>query len=214
MLTIEGLYAITPETPDTEGLLSRMRQALLGGTRVVQYRAKKLPAKVQEAQARELRRLCRAFSAAFIVNDSIELALKVDADGVHLGKDDLSIREARKRLGQRALLGISCYDRLDSALAAAREGADYVAFGSFFPSTTKPNAVRAPISLIQDAKRLLAPPVVAIGGITLDNAAQLTRVGADAVAVLSALFDAPDIEACARGFSQLFPARKRYALAQ
>jgi thiamine-phosphate pyrophosphorylase len=213
MPNIQGLYAITPETIDTEGLVERVRSALRGGARVLQYRAKRLPAKLQEQQAKTLAKLCRGFDAIFVVNDNLDLALKIDAHGVHLGKDDLTLREARKRLGSRKIIGVSCYDRLELALTLAREGADYVAFGSFFPSSTKPNAVRPPLSLLSEAKRIIAPPVVAIGGITPENAATLVAAGADSIAVLSALFDAPDIEECARRFSANFLTRKRHAIA-
>ena len=141
----------------------------------------------------------------FIVNDDIDLALAVGADGLHLGRDDGDIAAARARLGKDRLIGASCYDQLELGVAAFNQGADYAAFGSAFPSSTKPVAVRAPLRLYREAKVRLKLPIVAIGGITADNADLLIDAGVDAVAVISALFDAPDIEAVARRFSSLFP---------
>jgi thiamine-phosphate pyrophosphorylase len=139
----------------------------------------------------------------FIVNDSVELALEVDADGVHLGREDGDPRAARQRLGER-LIGVSCYDEVPRAGDAARAGADYVAIGSVFPSATKPIAVRAPLALLGEAGRLASLPVVAIGGITADNAPEAIAAGADMVAVISAVFDATDIRAAARSIARLF----------
>jgi thiamine-phosphate pyrophosphorylase len=156
------------------------------------------------AQARALLALCRKFRVPLIVNDNPDLALAVDADGVHLGADDGSLAAARAQLGPARLLGASCYDRLELALEAERLGADYVAFGSFYPSRVKPGAVRAPRALLREARRRLSIPVVAIGGITHENAPQLIAAGAHCVAVLSALFDADDVELAARRFSALF----------
>jgi thiamine-phosphate pyrophosphorylase len=132
----------------------------------------------------------------------------VNADGLHLGAEDGSLAATRKRLGSARILGASCYDRLERALEAERLGADYVAFGSFFPSSVKPGAVRAPLALLRHAKRSLSVPVVAIGGITLDNAPQLIAAGADGVAVVSALFGADDVRLAARRFSALFARRE------
>lgn len=204
MMRISGLYAITPEQPDTALLLSQVRAALSGGARMVQYRSKSMDAALQHEQASELLELCHAFEVPLIVNDSLRLADLSGADGVHLGRDDGSLRQARIVLGSEKVIGVSCYDNLELAMQAEAEGADYVAFGSFFPSTTKPGAVTAPLSLLNEAKTHLSVPVVAIGGINLENAASLIAAGADSIALITGLFDAPDIQIAAQQYSQLF----------
>lgn len=202
---VHGLYAVTPDDPDTERLQRRVVQALRGGARLVQYRGKSGPADLRKRQAEALLGVCRAAGAPLIINDDLELALAVDADGLHLGRDDGDLSAARRALGSGKLLGASCYGELTGALNAAELGADYVAFGSAFPSSTKPGAGRASLSLFRDAKARIGLPVVAIGGITPDNARALVGAGVDALAVISALFDAPDIEARAHRFALLFP---------
>ncbi|MEN6586628.1 MAG: thiamine phosphate synthase [Sulfuricella sp.] len=201
---ISGLYAITPEQPDTARLLQQVRAALAGGAAVVQYRSKSGDVALLHEQASELLTLCHAFDVPLIVNDSLRLADLTGADGVHLGREDGSLRQARIVLGAEKTIGVSCYNDLELALAAEAGGADYVAFGSFFPSLTKPGAVPASLELLREARKLLHVPIVAIGGITVDNAPVLIEAGATAVAVISGLFDAPDIELAARQYSQLF----------
>jgi thiamine-phosphate pyrophosphorylase len=200
---LRGLYAITPETRDTESLVARSRLCLAGGARVLQYRAKGLDAAVALEQARRLAAECRAAGALFIVNDSIDLAEAARADGVHLGRDDADPREARRRL-PRAVIGVSCYAAPERAREAALAGADYVGIGSVFASATKPSAVRAPLDAIARAKRAGGLPVAAIGGITPANAPEAVAAGADMLAVISALYDAPDVLAAARALSRLF----------
>ncbi|PKO73844.1 MAG: thiamine phosphate synthase [Betaproteobacteria bacterium HGW-Betaproteobacteria-17] len=199
-----GVYAITPETADTEHLLTQVAAALAGGVAAVQYRDKSDDVARRHEQASELVALCRPFGVPLIVNDDLRLADLCDADGVHLGRDDASLREARIILGRGRIVGASCYQSLDLALAAQAAGADYVAFGSFFASPTKPAAGRAGLELLREAAPLIHLPLVAIGGITLANAPQLLDAGADSLAVLSALFDTPDIRAAARALNQLF----------
>jgi thiamine-phosphate pyrophosphorylase len=199
-----GLYAVTPDEPDTAALVAAVREALAGGAAAVQYRNKAADAALRRAQAAALAALCRDSGVPLVVNDDLELALAVDAAGVHLGRDDGDLADARRRLPRGKLLGASCYDRLDGALRAAAAGADYVAFGSLFPSPTKPGAVVAPLALFGAAKRRLGVPLVAIGGITLANARTAIAAGADALAVITALFDADDIAARARSFAALF----------
>jgi len=201
---ISGLYAVTPDLADTSALLGKVEAALAGGARLVQYRNKTADAALKLEQARALAALCRRRQVPLIINDHLDLALAVDAEGLHLGSEDGSVAAARIRLGPEKLLGVSCYRRVENARDAVRFGANYVAFGGFFPSRVKPSAVRAPLSLLGDAKRLQAMPVVAIGGITVDNAPELIAAGADSVAVISALFDASDIQATAQRFSTLF----------
>jgi thiamine-phosphate pyrophosphorylase len=199
-----GLYAITPETDNTERLLAQVEAALLGGVAAVQYRDKSGDVARRHEQASELVALCHRFGAPLIVNDDLRLADLCGADGVHLGRDDGGLREARIILGQGRFIGASCYQSLDLALAAQAAGADYVAFGSFFSSPTKPAAPRASLDLLREAAPVIRVPLVAIGGITLANAPQLLDAGADCLAVLSALFDAPDIRTAAHALNQLF----------
>ncbi len=195
MRRLRGLYAITP--PD----LSRVEAALASGALcALQYRAKDADAPRRLREARHLAQLCRAHGVSLIVNDDVELALAVDAAGVHLGRDDGDLAAARARLPGR-LLGASCYDRPELARRAVAAGADYVAFGSVFDSPTKPAAVRAPLALFALD---LGVPKVAIGGITLDNAPRVLAAGADCLAVITDLFDAADVAARAREYGRLF----------
>jgi thiamine-phosphate pyrophosphorylase len=204
---IAGLYAITPDLDDSHELQHRVRAALRGGARTIQYRNKAASAGLRMEQALMLQQLCSGFGVPLIINDHLELALECDAAGLHLGGEDGDIAAARARLGPHKLLGVSCYDRIELAQAAIAAGADHIAFGSFFPSTVKPGAVRPPIELLGQAKSRYGVPVVAIGGITLDNAPALIAAGADAIAVISAVFSAPDIEQAAYAFQSLFPAQ-------
>ncbi len=194
-MKLRGLYAITPEGP---GLTRKVRDALKGGIALLQYRSKQRDV----SQAKELARLARSHGVPFIVNDDVELALEVGADGVHLGREDGDLRSARRMLAGK-ILGASCYDRFELARAAVAAGADYIAFGSVFASPTKPQAVRAPLSLFGQA-RTLEVPLAAIGGITLANARQVIDAGADLLAVVSDLFDAEDIATRAREYQKLF----------
>lgn len=201
---ISGLYAITPDMADTASLVEMARQVLAGGARLVQYRSKINDGTLRLEQAHALAHLCRRFRVPFIVNDHPDLAVEVDADGVHLGRDDAGISEARRDLGPEKIIGVSCYNRLEHAVEAERQGADYVAFGAFFASVTKPGAVSALIGLLCDAQRKLHIPIVAIGGITPKNGLELIGHGADAVAVSNALFYDGNIQSAAESFSRLF----------
>lgn len=201
---ISGLYAITPDERDTAELLRKVRLALSGGARVVQYRNKLADASLRFEQASALRALTREFGVPLVVNDDAELARQADADGVHLGGTDGSMAEARALLGAAKIIGVSCYNRAPLAFEAAQQGADYIAFGAFFPSGVKPEAVKATPELLWQARRELTVPIVAIGGITQQNGAALVEAGADALAVISALWNAPDIEQAAKEFSNLF----------
>ncbi|WP_024304543.1 thiamine phosphate synthase [Pseudogulbenkiania sp. MAI-1] len=191
MATREGLYAITPDTDDSERLIELVGDVLPHGVRLLQYRNKSQDPVRRLWQASLLASLCQSHGVTFIVNDDVELALSVGADGVHLGRDDAAIAAARARLGPDAVIGASCYDDLALAEAAVAAGASYVAFGAVFPSGTKPNAVRAPLELFGQAKRF-GVPTVAIGGITPANAGEVVAAGADMLAVIGALFDAAD----------------------
>ena len=197
-MKLRGLYAITPADGDTPELLRKLRSALEGGIALLQYRRTRASAE----EAREVVALAGGFGVPVIVNDDVGLALQVGAAGAHLGRDDGDLRSAKTRLGGR-LLGASCYDSLAAARAAVAAGADYVAFGSVFASATKPGAVRAPLSLFGEASKL-GVPLAAIGGLTLDNAAQAVQAGADLLAVITGLFDADDIRARAIQYGRLF----------
>ena len=197
---MRGLYAITPDSADTESLLRKVEQALKAGVAMLQYRNKMISKDKRLLQAKALAPLARGYGVPFIVNDDVEVALVVGANGAHLGKDDGELSLARSKLAGK-ILGASCYDNLENARAAIRAGADYVAFGSVFPSPTKPEAVRAPLSLFHND---LGVPLCAIGGITLENAPALLAAGADLLAVISDLFDAPDIGERASEYRKLF----------
>lgn len=208
---IAGLYAVTPDCGDTAQLLVKAEAVLAGGARLLQYRNKTASAALRMIQGRALLGLCRQYRAALVINDHIELALALDADGLHIGDGDAPVAASRRRLGPGKLLGVSCYGQLENARAAAAAGASYVAFGGFFPSKVKPGtAGRAPtpIELLNEARHAVSLPIVAIGGITPENAPRLIAGGADSVAVISALFDAPDPGAAARAFSRLFSREK------
>jgi thiamine-phosphate pyrophosphorylase len=197
---MRGLYAITPDSADTESLVRKVEQALKAGVAMLQYRNKMISKDKRLLQAKALAPLARGYGVPFIVNDDVEVALVVGANGAHLGKDDGELSLARSKLAGK-ILGASCYDNLENARAAIRAGADYVAFGSVFPSPTKPEAVRAPLSLFHND---LGVPLCAIGGITLENAPALLAAGADLLAVISDLFDAPDIGERASEYRKLF----------
>lgn len=197
---MRGLYAVTPDMADTQALLRKVEEALKAGVAMLQYRNKIISKDKRLLQAKELAPLARGYGVPFIVNDDVEIALAVGANGAHIGREDGDLKTARSKLAGK-ILGASCYDSLEKARAAVRAGADYVAFGSVFPSPTKPAAVRAPLSLFEHD---LGVPLCAIGGIALDNAPAVIAAGADLLAVISDLFDAPDIGARAGEYCKLF----------
>lgn len=197
-----GLYLLTPEESDTARLLARVAPVLAEAS-VLQYRNKAASDALRVQQIEALLPLCRAAGVPLLVNDDPDLARAAGADGAHLGEHDATLAHARHVLGANAIIGVSCYDDLARARRAAAQGADYIAFGAFFPSTTKPGARRAAPALLR-ATRSLQLPCVAIGGITPDNAASLIRAGADLVAVISGVFDAPDPVAAARAYRACF----------
>jgi thiamine-phosphate pyrophosphorylase len=201
---LRGLYAIA-DTNHVRGseLIDAVTAALRGGARVIQYRDKTTRLQHHE-EARLLRELCDRHSALLIINDDISLAAEVSADGVHLGREDITLEKARVTLGNEFIIGVSCYNQMSRAQRLVQAGADYIAFGSFFESPTKPEAVSADIGLITSAKRGLKVPVVAIGGITPENGAALINAGADALAVISGVFGQPDPEQAARRYTALF----------
>lgn len=197
-----GLYAITqPDHKAIDQVVNDVDAALRGGAAVIQYRDKN-PLNALEL-ARKLLTVCHAHHAPLLINDSIELALAVGADGVHLGRDDGEIAEARRQLGPQAIIGVSCYNDVARAQAAAAAGADYVAFGRFFPSGSKPLAAPAEIATLQRARSLINLPIVAIGGILPENGGQLVAAGADLLAVIGGVFD-NEPETAARAYQALF----------
>lgn len=207
--TASGLYAITSEAvcADESRLLAAVTAALKGGAVWVQYRDKRADAAQRVFRAQLLSRLCRDAGARLIVNDDAALALEAGADGVHLGQQDGSIRQARLRLGPKALIGASCASSLERARAAVSEGADYVAFGRFFPSKTKPDAPQARVEWLAEARAALDVPICAIGGITPDNALPLLQHGADLLAAVDGVFGGTDIRAAAAAYTRLFDPR-------
>lgn len=197
-----GLYAITPGLVATEALLDAVEAAIRGGAVWIQYRTAAFEDRKRQAQA--LCQLCHRCRVPLIINDDPRLAWDIGADGVHLGQDDPHYEEARALLGPQAILGVSCYNSLDRAVSAQRIGANYVAFGRFFPSKTKPEAKQAPLALLHEARRQLSIPIVAIGGITPENGGALIEAGADLLAVIEGVFGQPDLEAAARRYTELF----------
>src|SRR5512138_2474668 len=193
-----GLYAITDSNLiASEQMIQAVASAIQGGAMMIQYRNKGSDESYRQWEAQDLVNLCRPLGVPLIINDDIKLAQVVRAHGVHLGKDDPHISEARAALGPAAIIGVSCYNDIECAVAAEKAGADYVAFGSFFSSSTKPKAVHADITLLCEAKKRLKIPLVAIGGITADNGAQLIAAGADLLAVINGVFGQGDIRAAA-----------------
>ncbi len=199
-----GLYLLTPDERDTARLLDRVG-AVIDQASLLQYRNKLADAALARTQVAALIPLCRAHGVPLLVNDDWRMAAAEGADGAHLGKDDGDLAAARATLGAQAILGASCYDSLARADAAAAAGASYVAFGACFPSPTKPDARRVAPGVLRDARRL-GLPVVAIGGITPDNARSVVEAGADLLAVISGVFDAHDPAAAARRYLHAFDA--------
>ena len=200
-----GLYAITDsKLLSPEHLIQAVAHAIQGGAVMIQYRDKGDDAQRRLWEVQDLYNLCRPLGIPLIINDDVELAVQTMADGVHLGRDDSDIAAARTRLGERAIIGVSCYDELERAIAAEAAGADYVAFGSFNPSTVKPTAPRATLDLLHAAKARLSIPVVAIGGINADNGAPLVAAGADMLAVINAVFGQADVAAAASQIARLY----------
>lgn len=204
--SLRGLYAVTSATLCREParLTAAVEAALSGGARLIQYRDKEADAATRRRMAQALLGLCRARGAGLIVNDDVDLALAIGADGVHLGAADLPLREARRRLGDHALIGVSCANVLERALVAQDEGASYVAFGRFFPSRTKPQAPQAEPTLLRQARAKLRLPICAIGGLTPANARGLIEAGADLIAAVEGVFGAGDVASAARAYARLF----------
>ena len=205
-----GLYAITDShlTPAAE-LTAQVAAAIRGGAAVIQYRDKSFYPEQRQQQAAALVLLCLDHDIPLIINDDAELAVAVGASGVHLGKSDCNLRSARRLLGADAIIGVSCYNDFERAAEAASEGADYVAFGRFFPSLSKPDTVTADPDLLRQARQSLGIPVVAIGGITPENGLPLVTAGAHLLAAIHGVFGQTDTEAAARRYAELFTECKK-----
>ncbi len=201
---IKGLYAITPDSADLNTLIQKTQLAIEGGAFMVQYRSKIHDRDVKMQQCAAILRLCREYDVPCIVNDDVEICRVLKADGVHLGEKDDNIAEVRHILGEDAIIGSSCYDQLNRAKQAQKEGASYVAFGAVFPTPTKPNAPRATLELLREAKSEIQIPIVAIGGITMNNAHDVIETGIDAIAVITNLYESNSIKETAETLSQMF----------
>jgi len=201
---LQGLYVITdPELCKTD-IITQAEQALSGGAQIVQYRNKTATAQQKQQEAMQLNQLCQKHHRVFIINDDVALAKMINADGVHIGQSDTTLKQARTILGKEKIIGVSCNNQLDWALTAQQQGADYVAFGRFFASQTKPLAPPATMDLLIQAKQQLDIPIVAIGGITPDNAPELVQAGADMLALINGIFAQPDICRAAQQIQQHF----------
>ena len=201
---IKGLYAITPDMADLNTLIQKTQLAIEGGAFMVQYRSKIHDRDVKMQQCAAILRLCREYKIPCIVNDDVDMCRILEADGVHLGEKDDNIADVRRILGEDAIIGSSCYDQLNRAKQAQNEGASYVAFGAMFETLTKPHAPRATLELLREAKSQIQIPVVAIGGITMNNAHDVIETGIDAIAVINSLFEAKTIKETAETFSKMF----------
>jgi len=204
---LRGLYAVTPDEADTARLMTLADKVLQGRPALLQYRNKLASTPLRREQATALLALCRAAGVPLLINDDLELALAIGADGVHLGRDDGDPAAARAALGAGRILGVTCYSEFARAAQGAAAGADYVAFGAMFASPSKPQAPHAPFELLTRARRELGVPVAAIGGITLDNAARVIDAGADLLAVINDVFAAADPAARAAAYRPLFGLR-------
>lgn len=201
---MRGLYAITGNYLSEDKLLVDVEQALIGGAAIIQYRDKQASANTCEQTAMALHALCKEYGVMLVINDDVELAQRVNADGVHLGSHDTALTEARQYLGAGKVIGVSCYNDAEQALRVAHEGADYIALGRFFSSKSKPKAVEASLDVLRLVRRQVTIPIVAIGGITAQNGAPLIDAGADMLAVIDGVFGQADITRAASDIAALF----------
>jgi len=205
---IKGLYAVTPDEKDLFALSSKVESCIRGGARLIQYRSKGLSKTEQNKQAREIKMVCDRYKVPLIINDNVELCRIINANGVHLGEDDDSLEKARLVLGPSKIIGVSCYNSIDRVRKAVDRGATYIALGACFPSKTKPHAPTASLDLIDLVLKNFKIPVVAIGGINLENIELLTNKGISCVALINSLFKGKDIEGTARQFTGLLNSEK------
>jgi thiamine-phosphate pyrophosphorylase len=203
-MKLRGLYLVTPDEVDTNRLLDQVRPLLAARPALLQYRNKDADVALRRTQASALLALCRDAGVPLVINDNLSLALELGADGVHLGRDDGDLAAARAALGPDRILGVSCYGEWPRAELGAMAGVNYLAFGAVYPSSTKPQAPRAPLSMLGEARSRFGLPVAAIGGITLENAAPVVAAGADLLAVISDVFQAADPVVRATAYAGLF----------
>lgn len=201
---LHGLYVITDPELCKDNLLLQAEQALRGGAKILQYRNKRASEQQKREEATALQQLCQQYQCLFIINDDVDLAKTVNADGVHIGQSDAALLHARQVLGPDKIIGVSCNNQLEWALTAQQHGADYIAFGRFFASSTKPVAPPAAITLLKEGRARLQIPIVAIGGITQENASELIEAGADMIAVIHGVFGQPDPQQAAAHLQALF----------
>jgi len=204
MNKLHGLYVITDPLLCSDKLVEKVEQAILGGAQIIQYRNKLADAQTQYTEAAALQSLCQQHQRTFLINDNVSLALQVNADGVHLGQTDGDITAARKNLGEDKIIGVTCHSDIHAAKMAQQQSANYVAFGRFYPSKTKPTAPPAKIEVLQQAQQQLEIPVVAIGGISVENASNLINAGADMLAVIHAVFAQENIKQAATDLAQYY----------
>ncbi len=202
---LKGLYVITDKKLiPRERFLETVEKAIRGGARIVQLREKEIPREEIITLGNGLLEVTRKYGIPLIINDDPTLAKEIGADGVHLGKDDPALQEARRVLGERAIVGVSCYSDIERGLAAEREGADYLAFGTPFYTPTKPERIPTPIEVLREAKKKIGIPIFAIGGITKETAPIIAETGVDGIAVITGVFGTPDPETAALELSSFF----------
>ena len=203
---MKGLYLVTPDWDDTQKMLEATEAGLRGGATIVQYRHKTASPELRREQASQLQVLCRRYGRPFIINDFVELAIELDADGIHVGGTDAAVAQVRAAVGPSKIVGSSCYGSMQLARDAYAAGASYVAFGGFYPSRVKKYEVTTPPEIVAQAKKEIPVPNVVIGGMTQENSVPLVKHGADMVAVISSVYMVDDPEAAARAFAKLFAA--------
>ena len=202
---MRGLYVITSQQHvGSRQLTGAVEQALIGGAVIVQYRDKRSVPAPADNQLTEIHHLCRDYGALLVINDDVELARRINADGVHLGRDDMDPGAARECLGSNKLIGVSCYGDIKRVSRMDRAGADYIALGRFYASEIKPEATPVSVDVLRQVRQMTSTPLVAIGGITTENGAALVQAGADMLAVVNGVFAQPDITSAARDISALF----------
>ncbi len=202
---MKGLYIVTPDWDDTAKLLDVTEKALKGGAAIVQYRHKTATPELRREQAKVLQALCKRYQRPFIINDFIDLTMELDADGIHVGESDESVAKVRAAVGPNKIVGASCYGDMDLVRKAHKAGADYIAFGGFYPSRIKKYPVTTELDIVAQMKKEIPElPSCAIGGIDLENAVPLVERGIDMIAVISSVYFADDPEAAARAFVKLY----------
>lgn len=202
---LKGLYIVTPDWDDTAKLVEVTEKALKGGAELVQYRHKTASPEQRREQAKALQAVCKRYGKPFIINDFVDLAIELDADGVHVGESDEAVAAVRAKVGPNKIVGASCYGDMNLVRKAHEAGANYIAFGGFYPSRIKKYPVTTELDIVKQMKKEMPGlPSVAIGGITLENAVPLVERGVDMISVISSVYFADDPEAAARAFAKMY----------